>query len=266
MDEQSILSATEKRTRRNIMKMGAILGSAGAAAVLTKVNPSAATCSTAVGCKCLLRGTNIQTVAGERKIEDLAVGDLLATVFGGVRPVQWIGRYSVKKSDPSRPWVKDALPVRLARSALAPDVPHADLYVSGEHALLIDGLLIPAGSLINGTTITRHEALDVDELEFFHIRLESHDAIYAEGAAVETIVNVDESAVNFAEYFRKYGVPETDETRCALFASYGGHHGELKSRIRSAISPWFDRREPIDVIRDRLEEHGIALSRQSEAA
>ena len=93
MDEQSILSATEKRTRRNIMKMGAILGSAGAAAVLTKVNPSAATCSTAVGCKCLLRGTNIQTVAGERKIEDLAVGDLLATVFGGVRPVQWIGHY-----------------------------------------------------------------------------------------------------------------------------------------------------------------------------
>ena len=42
MDEQSILSATEKRTRRNIMKMGAILGSAGAAAVLTKVNPSRA--------------------------------------------------------------------------------------------------------------------------------------------------------------------------------------------------------------------------------
>ena len=88
--------------------------------------------------------------------------------------------------------------------------------------------------------------------------------IYAEGAAVETIVNVDESAVNFAEYFRKYGVPETDETHCAPFASYGGRRGELKSRIRSAISPWFDRREPIDMIRDRLEERGIALSRQLE--
>jgi hypothetical protein len=268
MDEQSILSVTEKRTRRNIMKMGAILGSAGAAAVLTKVNPSRAAClaSSVFACKCLLRGTNIQTAAGERRIEDLAVGDLLPTVFCGVRPVQWIGRYSVKKSDPSRPWVKDALPVRVARSALAPDVPHADLYVTAEHALLVDGLLIPVGSLINSTTIRRHEALDVDELEFFHIRLESHDAIYAEGAAVETMVNVDESAVNFAEYFRKYGVPETDETRCALFASYGGRRGELKSRIRSAISPCFDRREPIDMIRDRLEERGIALSRQLEAA
>jgi hypothetical protein len=268
MDEQRIVSATEKRTRRNMMKMGAILGSAGVAAVLTKVNPSRAACSTAVGCitKCLLRGTNIQTAAGERRIEDLAVGDLLPTVFGGVRPIQWIGRYSVKKSDPSRPWVNDALPVRVARSALAPDVPHADLYVTGAHALLIDGLLIPAEILINSTTIRRHEARENDELEFFHIKLESHDAIYAEGAPVETLLSVDERAVNFAEYFRKYGVSEIDETRCAPFAFYGRGRDELKSRLRSAISPWFDRRDPIDMIRDRLEERGIALSRQLEAA
>jgi hypothetical protein len=178
MDEQRILSATKQRTRRNMIKMGAILGSAAMTAVLTKADPTRASgvCAAAFGCKCLLRGTNIQTAAGKRRIEDLAVGDLLPTVFGGVRPIQWIGHYSVKNSDPSRPWAKDALPVRLARSALAPDVPHADLYVSGEHALLVDGLLIPARTLINGTTISRHEAFDADELEFFHIRLESHDA------------------------------------------------------------------------------------------
>jgi hypothetical protein len=94
--------------------------------------------------------------------------------------------------------------------------------------------------------------------------LENHDAIYAEGAPVETMQSVDESAVNFAEYFRTYGVPETEGTRCAPFACYGGGRGELKSRIRSALSPWVDRREQIDVIRDRLEERGIALSRQLE--
>ena len=85
------------------------------------------------GCSCSLRGTNIQQPSGERKVEDLAVGDLLPTVFGGIRPIQWVGRYPVKKSDP---WVEEALPVRVARSALAPDVPHADLYVTGWHALL----------------------------------------------------------------------------------------------------------------------------------
>ena len=46
---------------------------------------------------------------------------------------------------------------------------------------MIDGLLVPAGCLINGETITRHEAANErDELEFFHIKLESHDVIYAE--------------------------------------------------------------------------------------
>ena len=264
MDEQRVLSATEKRTRRNMIKMGAILGSAGAAAVLTKVHPARAKDKDKANC--LLPGTNILTATGERKVEDLAVGDLLPTVFAGIRPIQWIGLYPIKKSDPSRPWVEEALPVRVARSGLASDVPHADLYVTGWHALLVDGLLVPACCLINGTTIRRHEALDADELEFFHIKFESHDAIYAEGAPVETLLSVDERAVNFAEYFRLYGVPETEETPCAPRVSYGGRRGELKSRIRSAISPWFDRREPIDMIRDRLEERGIALSRQSEAA
>ena len=42
---------------------------------------------------CFLKGTKIQTIAGERKVEDLAIGDLLPTVFGGERPIQWIGHY-----------------------------------------------------------------------------------------------------------------------------------------------------------------------------
>jgi len=189
---------------------------------------------------------------------------LLPTHFGGVRPIRWIARYPLKKSDPSKPWVKDVRPVRIARSALATGVPLADLYVTGEHALFIDGLLIPVGNLINGTTITRHEAREYDELEYFNINFDGHDVIYAEGTPVETLRDVDESAVNFAEYYRKYGIPRTEEPRCAPWVSYGGNRGELKSRFRSAISPWLDRRQPIDVIRDRLEEGEAAFSRQLE--
>jgi Hint domain len=263
MNEPSILSSKEQRTRRNLLRMGAILGSAA----LVKVERARAGpphCVPFHFCgECLLRGTNIRTAAGQRKIEDLAIGDLLPTVFGGVRPIRWIGRYPIKKSDPARPWAKTALPVRVTRSAIAPDVPHADLYLTDPHALLIDGLLIPVGNLINDTTIRRHDVYG-DELEFFHIKMESHDAIYAEGALVETLLNVDEGAVNFAEYFRLYGAPETEETLCAPRVSYGGGRGELKSRIRSAISPWVDRREQIDVIRDRLDERGIALTQELE--
>jgi len=269
MNEPRILSPTEQRTRRSIMKMGAILG-AVALAKVERARAAAISAPPVPAPHCLLRGTNIRTTAGERKGEDLAIGDLLPTVFGGVRPIQWIGRYPIRKSDPSRPWMKAALPVRVARSAIAPGVPDADLFVTRWHALLLDGLLIPAGNLINDTTIRCHDDHG-NEFEFFGIKMESHDAIYAEGAPVETLLSVDESAVNFAEYFRMYGVPETEGTRCAPFASYGGMRGdyggmggELRSRVRSAISPWFDRREQIDVIRDRLEERAVALTQELE--
>jgi hypothetical protein len=283
-------STLKKRTRRNIIRAGAILASA----IVVNVAPtrrasadhdhdydshdhdshdhdshgddhlsgSASAASTiSTDSQCLLRGTTIRTASGNRKIQDLAVGDLLPTFFGGERPIQWIARYPSKKSDPSKPWGKAVRPVRVARSALAPDVPHTDLYLTRWHALFIDGVLIPVGSLINGTTIKLDEARELAELEYFNIKLEGHDVIYAEGAPVETLLEVDECAVNFSEYLRKYGAPKTDEVRCAPIAAYGGR-GELRSRVRSAISPWLDRREPIDVIRDRLEERTIALSQE----
>jgi hypothetical protein len=215
----------------------------------------------------LFKGTTIRSVNGDRKVEDLKIGELLPTMFGGMRHIQCVGRFQFKKSDPSKAWVKGVLPVRIVRSALAPNVPQADLYVTQTHALFIDDVLVPAGNLINDITITLYEARDHDALEFFHIRLERHDVIYAEGAPVETLLNVDESAVNFVEYLRRYGTPKTVETPCVPVISYGGpRRGALKSRVRSAISPWFECREQVDVIRDRLEERGIMLSRQSALA
>ena len=259
-----------QRTRRNIVKAGPILASAVAVSLATTRNALAKDNDNGKGkgkgkdVNCFLKGTKIQTAEGERKVEDLAIGDLLPTMFGGLRPVQWIGRYPIRKSDPTKPWVKDALPVCIARSALAPNVPHADLYVRAAHSLLIDGVLVPAEVLINGTTITRYEAREYDELEFFHIKLESHDVVYAEGAPAETLLNVEESAVNFAEYLRQYGTAATDESRCAPYVHAFGGRDELKSRVRSALSPWIDLRNRADVVRDQLEERGFVNPRQFE--
>jgi Hint domain len=262
------LNVKAQRTRRNILKMGAILGSA--ALTLAKVDKTFAQNAVSVpptaigrGHNCFLRGTTILTADGGHKIEDLAIGVLLPTVFGGTRPIQWIGRYPFRKSDPSKPWLKDVRPIRIARSALAPNVPHADLYVTQWHGLFIDDVLVTAGSLINETTITLYEARELNELEFFHIKLDSHDVIYAEGAPVETLLNVDERAVNFAEYFRIYGAPTGAEAPCVPILSCLGRRSRFTSHFRSAIS-WIDCRRQIDVIRDRLEERGIMLSRQLE--
>jgi Hint domain len=217
------------------------------------------------GASCFLRGTRIRTADGDRKVEDLVIGDLLPTAFGQIRPIQWIGRYPYKKSDNSKPWVKDALPVRITRSALGPNVPSSDLYVTKWHAVLFDNVLVPVANLINGTTIALYNAKELAELEFFHIKLESHDVIYAEGAPCETLLGVDENAVNFAEYLRMYGTPTGNEAPCVPLLSYNGGRDELKSLFRSAISPWFDRRQKLDVIRDQLAERGKAISRRKKA-
>ena len=264
------LNPSAQRTRRNIMKMGAIL----VPATLGTVHSAKALeiCLPYVGCfslpiggggrppsggSCFLRGTKILTAEGERRIEDLAIGDLLPTLSGALRPVQWVGRYTRKKSDPSKTWAKEALPVRISQSALAPNVPQADLYVTALHGVLIDGVLVPAEALINGETIVRHEP-EGDEIEIFHVKLASHDVIYAEGAPVETLLHVDESFVNFADYLRQYGAP-AEEARCAPYVHIQGGRVELMSRFRSALSPWIDLRTRADVVRDRLEEGGVAL-------
>jgi Hint domain len=252
-------------SRRHLMKMGAIAAPAILAISMKTTRADAAVCAAAIRCNCFLKGTTIRTADGDRKVEDLAVGDLLPTAFGGIRPIQWIGRYPFKRSDPAKGWVRDVLPVRVSRSALGPDVPYADLYVTKPHALFIDGVLVPVCNLINDTTITVYDARDLNEMEFFHIKLERHDVIYAEGAPCETLLSVDENAVNFAEYLRHYGPPMTEDARCAPWLGFGPRI-EIQSHFRSAISPWIDRRQKLDIIRDRLEERGIALLQRSELA
>src|SRR5271170_6123424 len=173
------LNVKGERTRRNIIRMGAI-GASAIVANLGTIDPSTAGSSpsspssppkpSSPSSRCLLRGTTIWTASGSRNVEDLAIGDLLPTMFGGLRPIQWIGHYPIKKSDPSKPWAKDARPVRIARSALAPNLPQAALYVTQTHGVFIDDVLVSAGYLINKRTITLCEANELNELEFFHIK------------------------------------------------------------------------------------------------
>jgi Hint domain len=188
---------------------------------------------------CFLKGTKIRTITGERAVEDLASGDLLPTHSNRIRPIQCIGHYRCIRRDASRPWVRDALPVRIARSAIGPNVPHADLYVSQAHGIYIDGVLVRAGSLVNGTTIALDDAGDVTELEYYHIKLQTHDVIYAEGAPCET----------FAE----------TADHVAPVLSFTGSRSRMKSHLRSALSPLVDRREKIDIIRDRIEDRALTM-------
>jgi hypothetical protein len=152
---------------------------------------------------CLLEGTHVATPDGEQPVESLAIGDPVLTPEGGVRPVRWIGRQTIVAAfaDPLRSW-----PVCVAAGALGEGVPHRPLLLSPDHALLVDGLLVQAGALVNDTTITR--VTDAPErFTYFHVELEDHALILAEGVPAETFVdNVTRRGFdNYAEYEARFG-------------------------------------------------------------
>jgi hypothetical protein len=259
MSERSRDLKAETTRRRLLAGNIKAIAAVAAGAVVMKLTPAKAGNGNGNGNggHCFLRGTKIQTADGERRIEDLAVGDLLPTVFGGLRPIQRIVRFRRKRVDAGKPWQNHARPVRVMKSALAPNVPQADLFLTSGHALLVDGVLVTARSLINGTTIAPYAADEYDELEFFQIKLETHDAIFAEGAPCETLLRVDETALDSAEPIGKCGPARTQDACAPIFGN--GARSEIRWRAHSAMSRWLGPHK-VDIIRARLEERSRELS------
>jgi hypothetical protein len=140
---------------------------------------------------CYAAGTLIRTVDGEIAVENLAEGQLVVTASGTAKPIRWIGRRTVnvrRHADPAT-----VRPIRIAAGALAEGVPARDLLVSPDHAMLVDGALIPARLLVNNRSIT--EATDVKIVTYFHVELDSHDIIIAEGAQAESFLDTGNRAV-----------------------------------------------------------------------
>ncbi|MGO8737325.1 Hint domain-containing protein [Rhodoblastus sp.] len=151
---------------------------------------------------CFYPGTMIRTPEGEVAVETLNPGDLVLTADGAAKPVNWLGRQTVSTvfADPTR-----ILPIRVKAGALADNVPARDLLVSPDHALLVDGVLIHAGALVNGASIVRETKVP-RVFTYYHIELDDHSLILAENAPAETFVdNVDRLGFdNWAEFEALY--------------------------------------------------------------
>src|SRR3984893_13036325 len=201
---------------------------------------------------CFLIGTGILTPRGEVPVEELTIGDLVDTLNGPL-PVKWIGRRTFEKVA-SSPWHKSVAPMRVARFALHDQYPHRDLYLSPEHSLFVDGVLIPVKYLVNDRSVVCAEMDDREVIEYFHIELETHEVVFAEGAPAETLLVTTgrEGFANFVEYERLYRSEELPAMKpFAPIFSYGGG-AELKGLLRLALSPIVDVRDPVQRARDRI--------------
>ena len=140
--------------------------------------------NTAIFVPCFAAGTRIATPDGERLVELLQPGDEVLTILGEVLPIIWVGRREIDCA--AHPQPDRVRPVRIAAHAFAPGVPHRDLLLSPDHAILAHGVLIPAKQLINGMTICQTGDTVVT---YHHIELPRHAVMVANGLAAESYLD-----------------------------------------------------------------------------
>ncbi len=134
---------------------------------------------------CFARGSRILTAEREVAVEDLKIGDMIATADHGLCPLRWVGKRSI--SGRGR-----LAPVRFETNAIGNKRP---LLLSPQHRIVLSGwkaeyyagaseVLATAKHLINGKDIRQ---VEVDEIEYHHLMFDRHEVIFAEGAACESL-------------------------------------------------------------------------------
>ncbi|GGJ25593.1 Hint domain-containing protein [Neoroseomonas lacus] len=191
---------------------------------------------------CFAAGTKVATARGEVAVEDLRVGDLVVTPHSGapLQPVIWLGHSRVNVA--RHPAPAKVAPVLIKAGALADGVPFRDLRVSPDHAMFLDGHLVPAKLLVNDSTIVQEAWCP--EVTYWHVELPSHGLLVAEGAVSESYFD-DGNRKNFDNYgvatlFKDFASERTNG-RYATNACYPlMQHGGGLDRIRARISARID--------------------------
>jgi autotransporter passenger strand-loop-strand repeat protein len=130
---------------------------------------------------CFVAGTLIATPSGDVPVQHLAVGDMVRTAGGAVRPITWIGEGSVLATRGRR---SAATPIIVGKGALGDNVPYRDLRVTKGHSFFLDGALVPVEFLVNHRSI--HWDDRAQEVSLYHIELATHDVLLANGAPAES--------------------------------------------------------------------------------
>ncbi len=179
---------------------------------------------------CYAGGTGILTDRGEIAVEDLAVGDRVVSVLGGTPAIRWIGHRTIDISTHPRP--SDVNPVRVRAGAFGDGLPRRDLRLSPEHAVYVDGVLIPIRHLVNHTSIAPESA---DRITYWHVELDQHDVILAEGLPAESYLDCDDG-VKFDNVAADQGAMAKCVAPCAPIHLQGVVVEAVRSRLSARVA------------------------------
>jgi autotransporter passenger strand-loop-strand repeat protein len=192
---------------------------------------------------CFAAGTQLLTERGPVPVERLALGDRLVTTEKTAEPIIWIGSRSVdcrRHPDPAA-----IQPVRIAAHAFGPRRPARDLFLSPDHALFAEGVLIPVKQLINGGSVAQ---VAWEAVTYLHVELPRHAVILAEGLPVESYLDTGDrrafagTTVTMLHPVFGDGGPEASLVAEALGYAPLQVTGPEVERVRAALAPAPERR------------------------
>ena len=138
---------------------------------------------------CLATDTLVATERGEVKVQHLRIGDHVLLAEGGIAPVVWLGWRRVNCRRHSRPLY--VWPVRVVAHAFGMGRPACDLLVSPDHAVFVDGVLVPVRYLLNDATVRQEAAATVT---YWHVELPEHGVLLANGLPAESYLDTGNRA------------------------------------------------------------------------
>ncbi|MCX8280293.1 Hint domain-containing protein [Phyllobacterium sp. 0TCS1.6C] len=167
---------------------------------------------------CFVRGTLIATPEGPVAVERLKAGDLISSLNHGAVAIKWVGNRTIDPKTLDKP--RNDLPIRIKAGAIAENMPERDLAVSPDHCMFIADALVPAKLLVNGTTIT--QPVTLSPVDYFHIELEEHDVIWANGALAETYLDLGNRAAFLEPGVLQFTSPKARQAKSCYPLAYSG--------------------------------------------
>ena len=185
---------------------------------------------------CFVKGTGILTPDGEKPVETLCDGDSVICGDGAHRRIKWIGGREVHADELARS--PDLRPVVIRAGAIDENCPTKDLGLSPQHRVLLtdwkaellfgeDEVLVSAQSLTNDMSVVTDYACQ--EVTYFHILLDSHQTVFANGLECETLMPAEMSQTALT--------PEAREEIALLFPELVGDLSNYGQMYRQALKP-----------------------------
>lgn len=148
---------------------------------------------------CFTPGTMIATPQGERRVEDLIVGDRVITRDNGIQEIRWVGKRHMSGEELAA--AQHLRPVLIRQGALGRGLPERDMLVSPQHRVLMSSdktelyfdeseVLVAAKHL---TDMDGIDVVDASATTYIHVMFDQHEVILSDGAWTESFQPGDQT-------------------------------------------------------------------------